>query len=115
MSAPRHSIAWFGAVCLLVLASPAAAQLQTTVVPTLPSLPADASPAQDDSPMVCRAPQQQTDSRLPGPKVCRTQRQWDDLHARGLDISADGRSTVETDKYRAAHRGSCNTSQDSCF
>jgi hypothetical protein len=63
----------------------------------------------------CRRPQPQTDSRLMGPRVCMTNRQWDALHAQGLDIGADGKSTVASEKYRTLHGGPCHTQQDSCF
>ena len=44
-----------------------------------------------------------------------TNRQWDGLHAQGLDISADGKSTVSSEKYRTLHKGPCNTQQSSCY
>ena len=103
----RRSTLW-GAVCIFLIQS-ALAQLQTTVTPALPSLPSD-SPSQsqvtqDTSPTVCRPPPRQSDSRLLGPKVCRTQQQWDELHAKGLDIGADGKSIVATEKYRSLNPG----------
>lgn len=46
----------------------------------------------------CRPPQRRTDSRLPGPEVCKTIREWNALHAAGLDIAPDGISTVPIQK-----------------
>ena len=111
----RRSLFLGGAVCLLVLPSPALAQLSTSVTPVLPSLaPQDKDPHDPDA-SYCRPPQKQSDSRLPGPRVCMTNRQWDTLHAQGLDISADGKGTVASEKYRTMHGRACNTSQDGCY
>ena len=108
----RRSTVW-GAVCIWVFAGPCLAQVQTSVAPTLPAMPQ----AEKDDPdaTYCRPPQRQSDSRLLGPKVCMTNRQWDSLHAQGLDISADGRGTVASEKYRTLQKGPCHTQQDSCF
>jgi hypothetical protein len=94
---------------LFATLAPALAQLQTVIKPTLPDLGGNDA-ATDSSPLVCRPPQPQSDSRLPGPKVCRTQQQWDDLHKQGLDISADGKSVVASEKYRSLYGSSCSTS-----
>lgn len=102
----------FGIARILVLAGalalpiPALAQLHTEIKPTLPDL---GNAAADDSPVICRPPQPQSDSRLLGPRVCRTQKQWDDLHKQGLDISADGRSVVASEKYRSLNPLACGT------
>ncbi|HWU54162.1 MAG TPA: hypothetical protein VN175_01590 [Rhizomicrobium sp.] len=91
------------------------AQLHTTVVPTLPALPQEEKAAGDPDATYCRPPQTQTDSRLLGPRVCKTNREWGALHAQGLDISADGKSTVASEKYRSTHRSACQGAQDGCF
>jgi hypothetical protein len=75
---------------------PPATQVQTTLVPTQPALPDDDKPPRDDSPVICRPGQKQTTSRLLPPPVCKTQRQWDDLHARGLELMDDGKTTYHT-------------------
>jgi hypothetical protein len=90
------------------------AQLQTTVVPTLPAIQTEKDPADPDS-VYCRPPQKQTDSRLLGPRVCKTNREWKALHDQGLDISADGQKTVASEKYRTIRGGPCRGSQDACF
>ncbi len=46
----------------------------------------------------CRPPQRRTDSRLPGPEVCKTIREWNEIHAAGLDIAPDGVSKVPIQK-----------------
>ena len=110
----RRSTLW-GAVCFWLLPLPAMAQLQTIVVPTLPALPQGEKGAADPDAIYCRPPQAQTESRMLGPRVCKKNRDWDALHAQGLDISADGRSTVASEKYRSLHRSACQGAQDSCF
>jgi len=110
----RRSTLW-GAACFLLLPLPAMAQLHTTVVPTLPALPQEEKAAGDPDATYCRPPQTQTDSRLLGPRVCKTNREWGALHAQGLDISADGKSTVASEKYRSTHRSACQGAQDGCF
>jgi len=92
---------------------PAWAQLQTTIVPTLPALPDDGQTPQDDSPVICREPQLLTNTRLLGPRVCKTQRQWDDLHARGLDLGTDGKSTYSiSPKYQSLNPRVCLNASD---
>jgi hypothetical protein len=97
----RRSILW-SVVCI----SGALAQTPPPVihmtVPLPPPLVEDA-PAQE---MVCRRPQADTGSRLLGPRVCKTKKEWDDLHAQGLDIGADGKSVVGSEKYLSLH--ACN-------
>jgi len=87
---------------MMLLSLPGRAQLHTTISPALPNLnTGDAAQAGDKSPtsaeaIYCRPPQDQTDSRLKGPKVCLTVGKWKELHAQGLDVSADGSSIVPT-------------------
>lgn len=72
----------------------------TVMLLSLPSLalaqsaPPPATPASGDDAIYCRPPQQRTDSRMMGPKVCMTVGKWNELHAKGLDVSADGQNTV---------------------
>lgn len=68
----------------------APAQLHTTLDASLPSLQSEG----DADATYCRPPQQLADSRLMGPRVCMTNRKWDQLHSQGLEISADGKSTI---------------------
>ena len=98
----RRSTLW-GAVCVLLGGMPAAAQLNAIIAP--PTLPDAEKDPNDPDATYCRAPQKQTDSRLLGPRVCMTNRQWDALHKQGLDISADGKSAVASEKYRSLHGG----------
>jgi len=51
--------------------------------------------ASGDNAIYCRPPEQRTDSRMMGPKVCMTVGKWKELRAKGLDVSADGRSIVQ--------------------
>jgi hypothetical protein len=99
----------------LVQPLPALAQLSTSVSPVLPSLALQDKDPHDPDASYCRPPQKQSDSRLPGPRVCKTNREWDALHAQGLDISADGKGTVASEKYRTTHGRACTGSQDGCF
>lgn len=100
----RRSILW-GAVCV----SGALAQTPPVLHMTVPLPPAlaEEAPAQE---IVCRPPQPQTDSRLLGPRVCKPKSQWDDLHAQGLDISADGKSVVRSEKARTLNPQACGSS-----
>jgi hypothetical protein len=85
---------------LLTAAWPASAQLKSDLSVALPTLQTD---AKDPDAIYCRPPQPQSDSRLLGPKTCKTNRTWDELHAQGLDIGADGKSVVASEKYRSIH------------
>jgi hypothetical protein len=113
-----QTVKWTGALIFwgLLQSTLAHAQSEVTVLkPVLPSLSeGDKAPDDSDS-LYCRPPQKQSYSRLLGPKVCLTNRQWADLHAQGLDMSADGKGTVQSEKYRTLHSGPCNTLQDSCY
>ena len=92
----------------IVISQPAEAQVQTILMPSLPALPDDGQPPRDGSPVICRPPEHQSGTRLLSPPVCKTQRQWDDLHARGLDLSIDGKSTYSTSqKYRSLNLQAC--------
>lgn len=95
----RRSTLW-GAACIFACFGPAAAQLQTTLNPALPSLGDVEKDPGDPDATYCRPPQIQPGSRLAGPKVCLSNRQWDRLHKEGMDISADGKNTVPSEKYR---------------
>jgi hypothetical protein len=87
----------------LMLSPIASAQVTSVITPVLPSLGDQGKDAKDPDAIYCRPPQAQSDSRLPGPKTCRTNRVWDELHAQGLDIGADGKSVVASEKYRNMH------------
>jgi hypothetical protein len=83
-------------VMLLSLPSAAFAQAQTSA--TSPNSTggetgqaAHGGASRDDA-IYCRPPEQRTDSRMMGPKVCMTLGKWKELRAKGLDVSADGRS-----------------------
>ena len=97
----RRSVMLWGAGC--VFAPPVFAQTPPTAHFTvkMPDLPGEAAVDADTSSIICRPPQSQSDSRLLGPKVCKTQRQWDELHSQGLDIGADGKSIVASEKARS--------------
>ncbi len=110
----RRSTLW-GAAFFLLVPLPALAQLSATVSSALSSQGEVDKDPHDPDAIYCRPAQKQTDSRLLGPKVCKKNRDWDALHAQGLDISADGKSTVASEKYRSVHRSACQGSQDSCF
>ncbi|HEU0160976.1 MAG TPA: hypothetical protein VFQ69_01095 [Rhizomicrobium sp.] len=83
-------------------------------VPLVLLLAAAPAAAQED-PVICRPGQAQTESRLPGPKVCMPKSQWDNLKKQGLDMSADGKGTVASEKSRSLSRAACNGSGDSCY
>ena len=53
--------------------------------------------ATSDDTLVCRKPQQLSNSRLAGPEVCLKTSQWTALHTNGMDIGPDGKSIIRTD------------------
>ncbi len=83
-------------VCVLagsVICLPAASALAQDppvirmVIPLPPPLPEEEKPAE----LICSTPAVKTGSRInQGTKICKTAREWNDLHARGLDIGPDG-------------------------
>lgn len=87
--------------------------MKRNVLPVLLLMAAPAL-AQEDT-VICRPGQAQTESRLPGPKVCMPKSQWDGLKKQGLDMSADGKGTVASEKSRSLNRAACNGSGDSCY
>jgi hypothetical protein len=54
----------------------------------------------DPRPIICRAPQPLTESRIMGPKVCRRNGVWAVLRKAGQDIAADGTTFVDLDIKR---------------
>jgi len=94
-------VKWLTVAALLLIAAPALAQVQSVIVPKLPSLGTEEKNGKDPDAIYCRPPQYQSDSRLLGPKTCKPNKVWDDLHAQGLDIGADGKSIVASEKYRS--------------
>jgi hypothetical protein len=66
--------------------------------------------ASGDDAIYCRPPQQRTDFRAMGPKVCMTLGKWKELRAKGLDVSADGRSLQQMQNGPGA--GSMGTAYD---
>jgi hypothetical protein len=91
--------AYIVAMMLLSLPSPALAQLQTSVAPAPPSLrQGETGAAGDVDAIYCLPPLHRTDSELMGPKVCMTIEKWNELHAAGLDIGADG-NPVSSEKH----------------
>lgn len=88
------------AALLVLCALPAWAQDSSvikTVIPLPPLLPEEDAQGE----IYCRPPMAKTDSRLPGPKTCKPVAYWKRLHDQGLDISADGKNLVQSEKYRA--------------
>ena len=85
---------------MALLSLPCWAQSNATTPPASPSVTtAGAAQAGDKSPnggdaIYCRPPQETTGSRFKNPKVCLSVARWQELHAQGLDMSADGKSIV---------------------
>lgn len=61
----------------------------------------------DPNTIVCRAPQQMPNSRLPGPRVCKTNAVWAQYRKDGMDVAPDGIHDVPSEKYRSSHPMSC--------
>jgi hypothetical protein len=94
------------AAVLIGFTLPASAQAQAgSELTTKLAIPAPTltGQPQDADAITCRPPQQLPGIRLFGPKVCRPQREWDDLHRKGLDIGPDGQTVVESEQYRSLH------------
>jgi hypothetical protein len=91
----------------------ASAQVKSTLDSSMPGLTQEQKGPDDPDSIYCRPPQRQTDSRLLGPQVCMTNRKWADLHAQGVDIGADGKSMVASEKYLSTHP--CNMQQTNCY
>jgi hypothetical protein len=98
---------------LLAAGVGASAQVKSTLDSSIPSLTQEQKGPDDPDSIYCRPPQHQTDSRLLGPKVCMTNRKWADLHAQGLDMAADGKNVVASEKYLSTHP--CNLQQTNCY
>jgi hypothetical protein len=58
---------------------------------------------QDADAIYCRPPMALPGKRLLGPKTCKPQREWDELHKKGLDVGPDGKTVVASEKYRSLH------------
>ena len=86
----------------------ALAQVQTTLIPSLPALPQTENGPADPEATYCRPPQMLPDSRLMGPRVCMTNRKCDVLRSQGLEISADGRNTVSCRRASVGADVMCN-------
>ena len=95
---------------LLLCALPAWAQeppVIKMVVPLPKALPEEIDPQGE---IYCRPPQAQTESRVPGPRVCKSVAYWKSLHDQGLDVSADGKNVMRSEKYRSINvcgQGNC--------
>jgi beta-lactamase regulating signal transducer with metallopeptidase domain len=69
----------------------------------------DTQTASISDPIVCRPPQPLPGSRFSGPTICKSKSEWAQLRAQGKDVSADGRTLVETsEKYRTLHPQACS-------
>jgi hypothetical protein len=65
--------------------------------------------AGDPDAIVCRARQQLTDSRLWGPEICKRNREWADLYKRGVQMSSDGQTLLDSEKRRTFSPQTCIT------
>ena len=83
------------------LPATAQAQSSTELHVKLPSLGDQA-----DEAIYCRPPMELQGRRLLGPKTCKPQREWDELHKKGLDYGPDGKTIVASEKYRSVQCGS---------
>src|SRR3569833_1226467 len=81
-------------VFVMLSASCASAQIQTTINPALPSLTGDEKKNPEsgasEGNVYCRPPQPLLDSRLMGPQVSMSVQKRNDLHAAGKAVDAKG-------------------------
>lgn len=59
--------------------------------------------------ITCRSPQKLPDSRLLGPEICKTNAEWLQYRKDGMDISADGKTDVPSEKWRSLNTTGCRT------
>jgi hypothetical protein len=91
-SSTKRLLAYSLTMMLLSLPSLALAQTSATSPNSTGGETAPHEGASGDDAIYCRPPQQRTDFRMMGQKVCMTPGKWKELRAKGLDVSADGRS-----------------------
>jgi hypothetical protein len=93
---------WHKRVLLIVASAllPVLAQAKETTV---------SYPTGEGEPLAitCRAPQKLPDSRLYGPTVCKTNAEWAQYRKDGMDVSADGRLDVPSEKWRSLNTTGC--------
>ena len=93
-SSTKQYLAYSLTMMLLALPSLALAQAQASA--TAPNSTGtetgQAAAASGDDAIHCRPPQQLANSQMKGPKVCMTVGKWNELRAKGLDVSSDGQS-----------------------
>ena len=92
------------ALLVLLLTVPAAAQTAAEKTPPVVDYPTGEG---DPEAVTCRKPQPQPNSRLPGPKICKTNAVWAQYRKDGMDVSADGRLDVPSEKARSLNAPSC--------
>ena len=83
-------IAGLSAVLVMLSLHQGSAQVQSSVSAALPSLGEPAKAGSSEDGIYCRPPQPLTDSRLAGPKVCKPIKEWNALHASGMDVDPHG-------------------------
>lgn len=83
------------AAALICAAAPALAQDQKQdqpVIHTVVPLPPALAEPEAKPEMICREPDTRSGSKVVGRKICKTAKEWNELHARGLDVGADGKT-----------------------
>jgi hypothetical protein len=60
--------------------------------------------------ITCRPPQRLPDSRLNGPEVCKTNAVWARYRKDGMEVAADGKRDVPSEKWRSINPQSCRPS-----
>ncbi len=63
----------------------------------------------DPNAISCRAPQKLTGSRMLGPEVCKLNAVWAQYAKDGMDVSADGRFDVPSEKQRSINPRACRS------
>lgn len=63
----------------------------------------------DPAAVSCRAPQKLAESRMRGPQVCKTNAVWAQYAKDGMDVSADGRFDVPSEKQRSLTPRACRS------
>ena len=63
----------------------------------------------DPTAVTCRSPQKLPGSRMLGPEVCKTNAVWARYAKDGMDVSADGRFDVPSEKQRSLNPRACRS------
>lgn len=89
-----------------VVSGPAQGQTETPPPKVYPRTPSGEG---DPNEVACRAPQKLASSRMLGPQVCKSNAEWAQYAKDGMDVSADGKFDVPSEKQRSLNPRACRS------